>query len=136
MKLNNRGNLSLIGLLVTVVILGVVLYFYFGGSGGGQVSTVKSDSKMLDKSSKKKTVFGKAIDTSKGVDCEQRLRQIRAAIETYKVSSERGAPPPTLKDAGLSVMPDYFDCPVSKQAYIYDPATGTIRCPYPSHSKF
>ena len=85
MKPNNRGNLSLIGLLVVVVILGVTMYLYFGG-GNGQISSVKSNSKLVDQASGKKTVFGKSMDTAKGVDCEERLRQIRLAVQNYKMT--------------------------------------------------
>lgn len=134
MRLNNRGNLSLIGLLAVVVIIGVAFYFYLG-KGGGPAS-VKSDSELVDQSSGKQTVFGKSMDKAKGVDCQERLRQIRVAVENYKMTSESGGPPPTFKDMGMSVGPDYFTCPVSKQAYLYDSATGGVRCPYPSHAKF
>ncbi len=61
MKLGNRGNLSLIGLLAAVAIIAIVAAFYFGKSGG--VATVKSDSPLLDKSSQKQTLVGKSLDT-------------------------------------------------------------------------
>lgn len=134
MRLNNRGNWSLIGLLVVVAIIGVAIYFMFGKGGG--LSSVKSNSGLVDQSSNKQTVYGKAIDTAKGTDCRERLNQIRLGINTFKVSDPNGANPPSLRDAVSNVAPDYFKCPVSGQAYIYDPATGTVRCPYPSHAKF
>lgn len=132
MKLNNRGNWSLIGMLMAAAIIGVVIYLYMGQGTGP--STVKSSSNLVDQSSKKKTVYGKAMDTGKAVDCQQRLRQIRTAIEMSKTTSE--ANPPTLKDAGLNVRPDYFKCPVSNQDYTYDPATGIVKCPNPGHANF
>lgn len=127
MKLNNRGNWSLIGLLAAVAIIVVLAALYFGKGGG--VTTVKSDSPLLDKSSTKQTVVGKSIDTAKAAECRERLDQIRKGIETYKATSGTEANPPTFKDIGLGVSTTYFQCPVSNQPYAYDPATGTVKCP-------
>ncbi|MEN6358390.1 MAG: hypothetical protein ABFD83_15055 [Armatimonadota bacterium] len=131
MKINNRGNWSLIGLLVSVAIICVVAAMMFTG---GNFSTVKKDSPLLDKSSKKQTVYGKALDTAKGEDCRQRLNQVRTAIENQKASSTTEGNPKSLREIDLA--PGYLRCPVSNQAYVYDPATGTVHCPYPAHAKF
>jgi hypothetical protein len=135
MKLNNRGNWSLIGLLVTAAIIGIVIFYMLGKSGFGP-SSVKNDSTLVDQSSKKKTIIGKALDTAKGSDCQERLRQIRLGIQTYKASATDESFPTTLKDVGLSVGADYFICPVSNQPYMYDRATGLVSCPYSGHSSF
>lgn len=119
---------------MVVAIIGVAIYFMFGKGGG--ISSVKSDSQLVDQASKKQTIYGKSIDTAKGTDCQERLNQIRLGINAFKISDPNGANPPTLKDAVPSVAPDYFKCPVSNQAYIYDPAAGAARCPYPSHARF
>jgi len=73
MKLNNKGNWTLIGLLAAVAAVVVVGYFVFVKGG---VGTVEKDSQLLDKGSQKHTVVGKAIDTGKSIDCQERLRQI------------------------------------------------------------
>lgn len=132
MKMNNRGNWSLIGLLAAVAIVMVLGAVYFKGG----FSTVKSNSTLVDKSSKKQTVFGKSIDTGKGVDCRERLNQIRTAVQQSKAVSGSEENPASLKDLQMGVGPDYFNCPVSNQPYVYDPATGTVHCPYPAHSQF
>lgn len=131
MKLNNKGNWTLIGLLAAVAIV-VVLGFVVFVRGG--VGTVKKDSELLDKGSQKQTVVGKAIDTGKSVDCQERLRQIRSGIEMYRQSSSNGENPPSLKDAVPGVSTAYFYCPVSNKAYVYNPATGTVQCP--THPQF
>lgn len=134
MKRSNRGNWSLIGILAAAVIIGIVIFFMF--SGGTGTSTVKKDSKLVDQSSQKQTIYGKAIDTGKGVDCREHLNQIRSGIQNYKISSPDNANPPTMNDIGLGVAATYFECPVSHQPYIYDPATGTVRCQYPGHASY
>lgn len=132
MKLNKRGNLSLIGLLAAVATIVVLAAMYFGKGGG--TATVKNDSTLLDQTSQKQTIIGKSIDTGKSVDCRQRLNQIRAGIATYKASSGTEQNPASFKDLQMGVSADYFTCPVSNQPYIYDPATGTVKCQ--THANF
>jgi len=131
MKRSNRGSWTLIGLLVVVAIIVIVVAVKFAG---GPMTTADKDKDLLDEASTKKTTVGRAIDTGKSVACRSQLQQIRAGIEIYKQSSESGGPPPTLKDAVPNVSTAYFSCPVSGQAYTYDPATGTAACP--SHPTF
>lgn len=133
MRLNNRGNWSLVGLLVAVAIVAVISAMYFTGTG---FTTVGKNNKMLDQSSKKHTVVGKAMDTAKGEDCRQRLIQIRTGISTYQSTSGSENFPATLKDIGMGVSTDYFYCPVSNQPYVYDPATGKVSCQYKGHEGF
>ena len=127
MTLNNRGNWSLIGLLAAVAIIAILAAYYYAGSGG--VATVRSDSKLLDKSSKKKTIVGKLLDTAKAEVCREQLDQIRKGIVNYKAMNGTEENPKTFKDIGLGVSTTYFRCPVSNQPYSYDPATGKVTCP-------
>jgi len=127
MRLDNRGNWSLIGLLAAVAIVAIVAGLYFGKGGG--ITTVKSDSPLLDKSSKKQTVVGRSLDTAKAAECRQRLDQIRKGIETCKATNATEANPASFKDIGLGVSTSYFQCPVSNQPYTYDAATGKVTCP-------
>jgi len=132
MKLSNRGSWSLIGLLVVVVIIVVAAAYMFGGMGGP--STVKSNSPLLDSKSQKQTIVGKSIDTGKASVCRQQLGQIRQGIQAYKASEGTESNPRTLKDIGLSVGQEFYQCPVSNQPYTYDPAAGTVKCP--THNQF
>jgi hypothetical protein len=95
---------------------------------------VREDSELVDQSSEKQTVYGKAMDKAKGTDCQERLRQIRAGIANYEITNE--AKPPTMKDIGLGVSTDYFNCPVNGRAYNYDPNTGVVSCPYAGHAGY
>ena len=130
-KLDNRGSWSLIGLLVVVVIIIVASVYMFGGMGP---STVKSNSSLLDSKSQKQTTLGKAIDTGKASVCRQQLGQIRQGIQALKASEGTEANPKTLKDIGLSVGQEFFQCPVSGQPYTYDQVAGTVKCP--THNQF
>jgi len=127
MRLGNRGNWSLIGVLAAAAIVAIAAVYYFGGSSG--VTTVKSDSPLLDKSSTKQTVVGRSIETAKAAECRQRLDQIKKGIETFKATNGTEANPASFKDIGLGVSTSYFQCPVSNQPYAYDAATGKVTCP-------
>lgn len=133
-KLNNRGSSSLIGLLVVVVIIVVAAAYMFGGSGGAGPTTVEKDSQLLDPNSTKNTVVGQAIDTGKASVCRQQLGQIRQGIQAFKASEGTEANPRALKDIGLSVGMEFFQCPVSNQPYAYDPAVGSVKCS--THTNF
>lgn len=133
MRINsNRGSWTLIGLLVVAAIIFIVLAITFGKSG--LPTTAGKNTDLLDKGSKKQTIVGQSLDTAKAVDCQERLRQIRLGIYQYKTTSADDENPPTLKDIGLGVSADYFQCPVSNQQYQYDQATGVVRCP--THTDF
>lgn len=126
MKLDKRGNWTLIGILAAAAIVLIAVVFIFARGGG--LSSVKSESPLLDQSSTKHTVVGKSIETAKAAECKQRLDQIRKGIETYKATNATEANPASLNDIGLGVSFDFFTCPVTHQPYSYDPATGKVVC--------
>lgn len=128
MKLNNRGSWGLIALLVAVAIVFIVVALIYGRMGPEGPSTVSKDSKLLDPQSQKQTLVGKAIDTGKAHVCLNQLSQIRQGIQMYKTTDGSEQNPPTLKDIGLAVGMEFYQCPVSGKPYVYDPATGTVQC--------
>ena len=77
-----------------------------------------------------RSVLGRAVQKSISVECQSNLNQIRQLIEMYK-SENNGANPPA-----LSAMPEaarISKCPISKQDYQYDPATGKVSCTFQGH---
>lgn len=78
------------------------------------------------------TVVGQSIARAKDAVCMENLKQVRAAIEVQKTTAD--ANPPDL--AGLRLSPDLLACPIGKEAYVYDPDTGTVKCPHPGHGKY
>ena len=125
----------MIGLLVAVVIVIVVAAVLMGNGKNGPVpTTAGKDKSLLDSKSTKNTVVGRAIDTGKATDCQERLRQITLGIQAWKASEATEQNPRTLKDIGLGKGSDYFQCPMSNKPYTYDPGTGIVKCP--THSQF
>ena len=122
-RLDERGMVGLIALLVVVAIGVILMYVLLGPmskkSGGGY-----------------ETNPGRAMDKGREVECESNLRQIRGAIEIYR--TEHDSYPPTTADISLGVSnpAELMKCPVGAEPYAYDPATGRIQCPHPGHESF
>ena len=69
-----RGNFSLIGTLVAILLaIGLTLVFVFGGFGS------KADNKRADKTGE--TIVGQSMARAKDGVCIDNLRQVRQAIE-------------------------------------------------------
>ncbi len=70
------------------------------------------------------------------VACQANLRTIRKQIYFYE--KDNTSFPATLDD----LKPNYlresvrFKCPRSHLDYTYDPNTGELNCPYPSHANY
>ena len=117
-----RGQWSLIGLMLSLLILVVIAWLFLWPAmrtheGGTTMSTPQQ-----------------AIERAKDVDCANNLRQIRYAIVMYRNENERA--PATLQELRMGVGPDFFRCPIGKEPYAYDPTTGAVRCTHPGHGRF
>jgi hypothetical protein len=122
---DERGQWGIICLLISVVI-GVVLVITF--IGPRMSSQVPGD--------EHKSLPARAMDRGHDVECESNLRSIRQAVDIYNSQNE-GYPASTSEiDLGVSDRTSYFKCAVGGEDYIYDPQTGSIRCPHPGHERF
>jgi len=108
----------LIELLVVVAIIVVVIHLVYGTRTA------------TGPSGEPRTRPGAAIERARAVECQQNLRGLRQAISVYRIGSEQ--PPASLAElrAGATT------CPESGNPYLYDPATGTVRCTTPGHEGF
>lgn len=120
----SREGFSLIEILVVVVILIALAAFllprYLGGA---------------------KTASGKKIESpiqrAHSVDCMNNLRQIRAAYQIAMTGSEEEQRPQSLAELRRQgISENMTRCPVGKEPYVFDPATGQTRCPHPGHEAF
>jgi competence protein ComGC len=115
------GFLTLIGLLLVIVIIGILMAMYGMPGGGGSSGSGAAPV----------TVAGKAKEQAQGVLCQNNLQQLRAAIAIYQGNNQ--ALPPSLEslNAGVSLT-----CPVGGEPYEYDPAAGQVHCVHPGHEGY
>lgn len=116
--------MRLVGVLVSIAILAALLmvWLYYGttgGSGGNDATPPVSR-------------VGEVRQAAESVECRNNLSQIRAAIQMRTTTEETY--PASLQELGIPAT--MLSCPVSGQAYQYDPNTGQVRCPTPGHMSY
>jgi hypothetical protein len=125
-----RGS-SLVGLLVTgVIVLLLVLAVTVGpsifGKAGGEAPPEREDGLG-------ETIVGRSMLEAKDTTCQSNLGQVRAAIQINTDPVEDTKPADL---ASLRLGSDFEKCPIGKEPYRYDPASGVVSCPQPGHEKF
>ncbi|MCC2670658.1 MAG: hypothetical protein K0Q72_3129 [Armatimonadetes bacterium] len=117
MPTGKRRAFSLVEILVVVVIIGVLaailLPRYLKGGKDAAGKTTASP-----------------MERAKSVDCTNNLSQIRQAYQIATSSDEENRPK-SLAELRLPVS--MLACPVGKEPYQFDPATGQVRCVHPGH---
>ncbi|MFN4032716.1 MAG: type II secretion system protein [Fimbriimonadales bacterium] len=118
--------MRLVGVLVSVAILGVLLMVWlYYGAGGGASSASPATATPASR-------VGEVRQAAESVECRNNLSQIRQAIQIRTTTEETY--PASLQELGLPGT--MLRCPVSGQPYQYDPATGQVRCTTPGHMSY
>jgi hypothetical protein len=120
---SERGQLTLIGLLLVIVILGILFAIMYGGGGGGGISPAGGGRAV--------TTLGGAKRRAQDAVCRNNLSQVRYAISVYQ--STGGGNPPSLESLRVGVP---LACPVAGEPYQYDASSGTVRCVHPGHEAY
>ena len=122
------GRGGLIGLIATAAVALVLVFVFTNGSNimGGKKEPERPDGQG-------KTVIGKTIAKAKDTVCLEQLTEDRQLIQVATDPVEE-TKPATMEAA--KITGELARCPIGKEPYIYDPATGTIRCPHPGHEKY
>lgn len=116
-KLQAFSLIEMVVVLVIMVALAAVLFPRIAGHGR------TADGKAA-------TPMTKAHDT----ECLMNLTQVKQGMEVFKSGDPDGKPPASLQD--LKLPGELLHCPVSKQDYQYDPATGAVHCAFPAHQAY
>jgi hypothetical protein len=120
--------MRLVGILVSIALLGVlVMVWLYYGTGGAS-----SGSSASNPTAPPASRVGEVRQAAESVECRNNLSQIRAAIQMRTTTDETF--PSSLNELGLPAS--MLVCPVSQQPYQYDPATGQVRCPTPGHMRY
>ena len=116
----NAGGFALIEILVVmalIVILAGGLYSLYGGKGGS-------------KKGEAKTPLSVAHDS----ECLQNLGSVRQCIKAEEATDDEKHPDSLT--AVKSIPTELRACPVGKEPYAYDPATGQVHCVHPGHESY
>lgn len=117
-----RGSVgTLIEILLVAAIILILVYYFVG---------------RTDREGK--TMPRAVRERAQSVACQANLRQVRTAISMFRDQND-GQNPGSLDDlSSYGVGPGLTQCPVGKAdyPYVYDPATGTVRCRYPGHERY
>lgn len=120
--------MRLVGVLVSIAVLGVLLmvWLYYGAGGSAQ-----GDAAALGAPPPVSRV-GEVRQAAESVECRNNLSQIRQAVQIRTTTEETY--PASLQELGLPAQ--MLSCPVSGQPYQYDPATGQVRCATAGHMSY
>jgi type II secretory pathway pseudopilin PulG len=123
---SQTGFWALIELLIVAIIIAVAVSWYLTS-----VRTVGAVSGGNPSGTGATTVPGVALQRAKGVECQNNLQQLRAAIATYQANY--GAFPSSLEELQSNVP---LKCPAGGEDYVYDPSTGQVHCVHPGHVQY
>jgi type II secretory pathway pseudopilin PulG len=132
-----RGFLTLIGLLVVIVIIGILAVIMFSGGPSGPATREREQ--LLREtggttSGGPHTVYGRAMQAARGSLCRNNLSQARMSLQLF--TTNNGRYPSSLEELARSTPGLVLRCDVSKQPYSYDPTTGRIWCTQPGHERY
>lgn len=114
---------TLVGTLVAIALmLGLAVYFVMGTGAGSK-----------RKDGLGKTVPGAVRAQAFDTECKNQLSQIRQSISIATNMGE-DAHPTSLSD--LRLGGDYLLCPIGKEPFAYDAATGKVQCVHPGHEAY
>ncbi len=97
----------MISLIVALIVIYAAITLYTGG-----------------KDTKEETITT-PIERGRSVQCLAQMRRVEAAIQIYRL--ENGRYPSALNEVEDLTGDDYY-CPVTNNAYYYDPVTGNVTC--------
>ncbi len=122
---NSRGQ-TLVATLIVLTIIAVLSVAIWKGSGMfGKGGSSRKDGKG-------ETVLGQTMYRAKDEVCRSNLNQVKQSITLNTSTDEE--PPASLQD--LKLPKEFSFCPIGKEPYQYDPATGKVTCPHPGHEKY
>ncbi|MEZ0325865.1 MAG: type II secretion system protein [Fimbriimonas sp.] len=122
---NTRGQ-TLVATLIVITIIAVLSVALWKGSGMfGAGGSSRKDGKG-------ETIIGQTMYRARDEVCRSNLNQVRSSIQINTTVEDEH--PATIQD--LKLPAEFSVCPIGKEPYVYDPATGKVTCPHPGHEKY
>ena len=118
---------TLVATLIVIAIMGILAVAMLRPwAVGGTAKPARADGKG-------NSIPGLARLKAEDEVCRSNLGQVRLMIQTQMGGED--TPPASLTE--LRGLPkEFLSCPIGKEPYQYDPATGTVRCVHPGHEKY
>lgn len=126
--MKRRGNTLAATLIVVAIILVLVIVFFTGKAPGMAAAETKPRA-----DGQGKTAPGRVMLAAKDDVCRERLGQVRAGIAVYK-STNPDENPSSIDQ--IKIGNEFYACPIGKEKYDYDPATGQVHCPHKGHEAY
>ncbi|MFN8220588.1 MAG: prepilin-type N-terminal cleavage/methylation domain-containing protein [Fimbriimonadales bacterium] len=124
MKRRAFSLIEILAVMAAIAILATIATVGLKSFGGGSSR----------KDGKGETVVGQTMLRAKDEVCRSNIDQIRQMIYVSSTGGEDGYP---AKITDLKGLPKDFQlCPIGKEEYVYNPATGEVHCPHPGHEKY
>ncbi len=123
--MNKRSGQTLVATLIVIVIMAMLAVVLMNGSLG--------PGKSARKDGLGTTIPGAAKLAARDDQCRSNLGQLRSAIMIARSNAD-DEPPASLDETRIGK--DFYQCPIGKEAYVYDPKTGEVHCPHPGHEKY
>jgi hypothetical protein len=123
-----QGNTLVATMVVMVIMCLLAVALFKGGSMFGA-----KGSTPVRKDGHGTTVLGAAEWAAKDEVCRSNLSQLRQALQIAQSNDDEKFPQ-TLEETRLGA--DFYRCPLGKEPYVYDPATGQVHCPHPGHEQY
>ena len=122
---SRQSGQSLVASLVVIVIIMIAAVILFKGTSD-TAPRAKADGRG-------KTVLGNAMATANDSACQSNLGQVRQMIQVQKATDEEFKPTTVADIPGAASV---GKCPVGKEAYVIDAASGDVKCPHLGHEKY
>lgn len=120
---SQRGQ-TLVASLIVIAIIAILAIVVLKGSFG--------EGKSSRPDGKGTTIPGAVMAKAQDTVCKDRLNQIRMSISMTYTTDETY--PSTLQETRLGAS--FYQCPIGKEAYQYDPSAGKVHCPHPGHENY
>jgi hypothetical protein len=120
------------GVIVAFLIVVVATVFFVTG-GMGMLSSGDED-KYERPDGLGKTTIGRARYAAEDSACRTQLSQVRQMVMINTEPTDDTRPESLDQISGMPA--GYAQCPIGKEPYEYDPATGKVECVHPGHEKY
>lgn len=121
--MRSRAGHTLVATLAVIAIIAILVVVFLKGGG--------AENKRKDGVGK--TIIGQTKAAAQDDVCRSNLGQVRQSIQ-IQMDPVENTYPSDLKS--LKLGDDFTRCPLGKEPYVYDPATGKVHCVHLGHENY